>query len=414
MAASANSKNIFVSSVRQKIARLPIFRDKRGNPPCGESPDMAVRVCLGIHQSSTREAPMRRVHDPRRCPVTPTYITGSFPSPLRPGPYGPGMGFRDVEDAQALPWLPGSGQGPALRRAEPGEAGDGREVARHGHVRLRRRPLADDAPVRGVDDHRPDAFRAYVPLRRAVGALPRRKLEVPDPERGHRVEGEASAQVTGGVGPAVPYPRPRPQGPEAFPDAPARPVAPQGGLRRPHAVAAPAGQERTVRRLSLPHDVPRRVLPDGGDHRHGRRAPVGGVPRCGDVRSSAAQRQRGDARPGKAPGPPRPGTVILRWPTGRPDGRSARIPAPPGEPPAGRAAAAASTRRHGGPDAARRSGRDTAPGPPPGNPSRHGPDPRACRRGRGGPRRGPASRPPRAPPPAAAPGRRGRGPSPTA
>ncbi len=36
-------------------------------------------------------------------PVTTTYLTGSFPSPLRPGPYGPGMGFRDVEDAQALP-----------------------------------------------------------------------------------------------------------------------------------------------------------------------------------------------------------------------------------------------------------------------------------------------------------------------
>ncbi len=35
--------------------------------------------------------------------VTTTYLTGSFPSPLRPGPYGPGMGFRDVEDAQALP-----------------------------------------------------------------------------------------------------------------------------------------------------------------------------------------------------------------------------------------------------------------------------------------------------------------------
>ncbi len=114
----------------------------------------------------------------RAGPVTTTYLTGSFPSPLGPGPYGPGMGFRDVGDAQALPWLPGSGQELALRRAEPGEAGDGREVARHGHVRLRRRPLADDAPVRGVDDHRPDAFRAYVPLRRAVGALPRRKLEV--------------------------------------------------------------------------------------------------------------------------------------------------------------------------------------------------------------------------------------------
>ncbi len=185
--------------------------------------------------------------------------------------------------------------------------------------------LVDDAPVRGVDDHRPDAFRAYMPLRRAVGALPRRKLEVPDPERGHRVEGEASAEVTGGVGPAVPYPRPRLQGPEAFPDAPARPVAPQGGLRRPHAVAAPAGQERPVRRLSLPHDVPRRVLPDGGDHRHGRRAPVGGVPRCGGPvcpgpRSGSARRT--SRQPGGGGGVHTPRRMPGRRPEVRPGHRS--------------------------------------------------------------------------------------------
>ncbi len=320
-----DSVSLLTPELLAEVGRMVV---ERGHRVVAEKPGAASRgrrhsfvAGTDVHHPTDRSLPM----DAARCmvrdvsracggpgPVTTTYLTVSFPSPLRPGPYGPGMGFRDVEDAQALPWLPGSGQGPALRRAEPGEAGDGREVARHGHVRLRRRPLADDAPVRGVDDHRPAAFRAYVPLRRAVGALPRRKLEVPDPERGHRVEGEASAQVTGGVGPAVPCPRPRPQGPEAFPDAPARPVAPQGGLRRPHAVAAPAGQEHPVRRLSLPHDVPRRVLPDGGDHRHGWRAPVGGVPRCGDVRSSAAQRQRGDARPRKAPGHLTPAEAFAR------------------------------------------------------------------------------------------------------
>ncbi len=107
---------------------------------------------------------------------------------------------------------------------------------------------AGHAPVGGVDDNGPAAPGGGMALRGAVGALQRRKLEVPDAQRRYCVEGGAPAQVVSGVGPAVLDARPGPQRPEQALDPPARFVPPQGGLRRRHAVATPVGDGHPVRR----------------------------------------------------------------------------------------------------------------------------------------------------------------------
>ncbi len=91
------------------------------------------------------------------------------------------------------------------------------------------RPRFDDALVGGVCHHGSAALRAGVPLRRTVGLLPRRKLQVPDAERGHGVEGEALAQVTGGVVQRFGMPGP----PLRFPSQDLPPVGLDRRYRRP-------------------------------------------------------------------------------------------------------------------------------------------------------------------------------------
>ncbi len=100
-----------------------------------------------------------------------------------------------------------------------------------------------------------------------------------------------------------------------------------------------------MRRLPFPRDALRRAVPDGRDHRHGRR---------GSRRPSGIARPSAPAvRRFRMPGPP------LRFPDRRPEAK----PGP------GRVA-------------------------PPRTPSRRGPDQRGCRRGRAGPRGGPDGRAP--------------------
>ena len=77
-----------------------------GLPGPGHGQDPVAHPAVGVAaQAELQIRPVGVLRDRRgrAQPVTTTYLTGSFPSPLRPGPYGPGMGFRDVEDAQALP-----------------------------------------------------------------------------------------------------------------------------------------------------------------------------------------------------------------------------------------------------------------------------------------------------------------------
>ncbi len=73
-----------ISSVREKTVRLRIFRDKGGIPPCGASPDMAVRGRIRHHirldpPVPPLKAPMRRAHAPRRRPGA-LDITGIGPN----------------------------------------------------------------------------------------------------------------------------------------------------------------------------------------------------------------------------------------------------------------------------------------------------------------------------------------------
>ena len=103
------------------------------------------------------------------------------------------------QQPDAFPELPRSGQRPTLREMQAGRPAGERNEARDGHVR--RSPGSPEAVTGGGDAERRDVFPGDMAFGRADRPPAGQEGEVPDPERGDRVEGETLLQVVGPGGP---------------------------------------------------------------------------------------------------------------------------------------------------------------------------------------------------------------------